>query len=201
MTLWLTAKYEYDSKVFTGAAGTIFLDDEPMIWSSSNFRWEYAATADALGTQVYEASAVNDNWFGLTAINTQDMDVDVKWDKVEIAQTEFETNSLGLTNTLVQVAYNYTGNPVVNAAVLVNGKACTQTEDGVYMCELNDWGLLQDFVVEAKTPDFEQATKTSSTIHGSNTVLYVAIASAIVVVIAFFVLRRRQSRKNRETAS
>ncbi len=200
-TLWLTAEYEYDSKIFNDAAGTIFLDDEPMTWSSSHSRWEYTATADVLGPQVYEATEVDDNWFGLTAIHNQDMGVDVTWDRIEISETVFETNLLGVTNTRVHVTYNYTRNPVVNANVVVNGKTCTQTEEGVYVCELNDWGMLQDFVVEVDTPDFEQTTKTSSTIHSSNTILYVAIGAAIVLVVAFFVLRRRRSRQKHETTS
>jgi hypothetical protein len=199
-TLWLTAEYEYDSTVFNEVAGTIFLDDQPMTWSSSQSRWEYTATADALGSQVYEASSVDDERFRLTAINDQDMSVDVTWDKIEITETEFETNSLGLTNTRVHVAYDYTENPVVDATVIVNGRACNQIEEGVYACELNDWGLFQNLLVEVDTQDFEQATLTSTNIHVANAILYAAIVSAIVLLVAFLVLKRKRNKKN-ETAS
>jgi len=199
-TLWLTAEYEYDSTVFNEVAGTIFLDDQPMTWSSSRSRWEYTATADALGSQVYEASSVDDERFGLTAINNQDMSVDVTWDKIEITETKFETNSLGVTDTRVHVAYGYTENPVVDATVIVNGRICNQIEEGVYACELNDWGPFQNLVVEVDTPDFEQATLTSTNIHVSNAILYVAVVSAIVMLAAVVVLKRKRNKKS-ETAS
>ncbi|MBN1784637.1 MAG: hypothetical protein JW815_02760 [Candidatus Bathyarchaeota archaeon] len=199
-TLWLTAEYEYDSKVFNEVAGTIFLDNKPMTWSSSHSRWEYTATADALGSQVYEASSVEDERFGLNAINNQDMSVDVTWDKIEIRKTEFETNSLGVTNTRVQVAYDYTMNPVVDATVIVNGRTCNQIEEGVYACELNYWGSFQNLLVEVDTPDFEQATLISTNIHVANTILYVAIVSAIVLLAAVVVLKKKRNKKT-ETAS
>jgi hypothetical protein len=194
-TLWLTAEYEYDSVVFDNTGGTIFLNDEPMTWSSQNSRWEYTATANIIGPQVYTATAVDDERYGLTAVHSQDMDIDVIWDEIKIVETEFETNLLGVTSAMVHVTYDYTNDPVVDADVEVNGNACTQTEDGIYMCELNDWGLLQNFVVEVDYPDFEQTTKTSSNLHVSNTLLYVAVGAAIVLVTAFFVFRRKRSRK------
>jgi hypothetical protein len=200
-TLWVTAEYEYDYISFNGTAGTIFLDGEPMTWSSDYLRWDYNATADAIGPHVYEVSSVDDEGFGLTVINTQDMVIDVTWDKIEIAETEFETNALGVTNTKVCVTYNYTGNPVVDANVVVNGKACNQIEEGVYACELNDWGLFQNLLVEVDTPDFERATLTSTNLHGSNAILYVAIGSAIVLVAAFFVFKIRQRRRRIEAIS
>jgi hypothetical protein len=200
-TLWVTAEYEYDYIFFNGTAGTIFLDGKPMTWSSKYSRWDYNATADALGPHVYEVSSVEDECFGLTAINTQDMVIDVSWDKIEIAETEFETNSLGVTNTKVHVTYNYTGNSVVDANVVVNGKACNQIEEGTYACELNDWGLFQNLLVEANTPDFEKATLTSTNVHSSNAILYAVIGSAIVLAAAFFVFKIRQRRQRSETTS
>jgi hypothetical protein len=199
-TLWLTAEYEYDSTVFNELSGTIFLDDQPMTWSSSQSRWEYTATADALGSQVYEASSVDDERFGLTAINNQDMNVDVTWDKIEITGTEFETNSLGVTNTRVHVAYDYTENPVVDAIVIVNGRICNQIEEGIYGCELNDWGPLQNLLVEVDTPDFEQATLTSTNIHVANAILYVVIVSAVVLLAAVVVLKRKRNKKSKSAS-
>jgi hypothetical protein len=194
-TLWLTAEYEYDSAVFDNTGGTIFLNGEPMTWSSQNSRWEYAATANTVGPQVYEATAVDDERFGLTAVHSQDGGIDVIWDEIKIVETEFETNLLGVTSAMVHVTYDYTDEPVVDANVEVNGKACAQTEEGVYVCELDGWGLFQNFRVEVDYPDFEQTTKTSSNIHVSNTLLYVAIGSAIVLAAAFLVLRRKRRRK------
>jgi len=200
-TVWLTAEYEYDSVIFDNTSGTIFLNGEPMTWSSRNSRWEYNATSSILGPQVYEATAVDDESFGLTTIRNQDMNIEMTWDKIEIPKTEFETNALGVTSIRVHVAYNYTKNPVVNANVSVNGEACTEIESGVYACEINDWSPLQSFLVEVDYPDFEQATKTISNIQVSNTILYVVIGLAILLTAAFFVLRKKRSRQKRETAS
>jgi hypothetical protein len=200
-TVWLTAEYEYDSVIFDDTRGTIFLNGEPMTWSSQNSRWEYNVTSSILGPQVYESTAVDDESFGLTAIRNQDMSIDVTWDKIEITETEFETNALGVTSIRVHVAYNYTENPVINAIVSVNGKACTEIEQGIYACEMNDWSPFQSFLVEVDYPDFEQATKTVSNIHVSNTILYVAIGSAILLTAMFFVLRKKRSQQKRETTS
>jgi len=200
-TVWLTAEYDYDSVIFDDTRGTIFLNGESMMWSSQNSRWEYNVTSSILGSQVYEATAVDDESFGLTAIRNQDMSIDVTWDKIEITETEFETNALGVTSIRVHVAYNYTANPVVNAIVLVNGKACTEIESGVYVCEINDWSPLQSFLVEVDYPSFEQTTKTALNIHVSNTILYVAIGSAVLLIAAFFVLRKKRSQQKREAVS
>jgi len=200
-TVWLKAEYEYDSVIFDDTGGTIFLNGEPMTWSSQNSRWEYNATSSILGPQVYDATAVDDESFGLTTIHNQDVNIEITWDKIEITKTEFETNSLGVTSIRVHVTYNYTKNPVVNANVSVNGKACTEIEQGIYACKINDWGPIQSFLVEAESPNFEQATKTVSNIHVSNTILYVAIGLAILLTAAFFVLRKKRSQQKRETAS
>mgnify|MGYP001086580881 CR=1 FL=1 len=200
-TVWLTAEYEYDSVIFDNTRGTIFLNGEPMTWSSQNSRWEYNATSNILGPQVYEATAVDDGSFGLTTIRNQDVNIDITWDKIEITKTEFETKTLGVTSIRVHVTYNYTKNPVVNANVSVNGKACNEIEQGIYACKINDWGPIQSFLVEAGSPNFEQATKTVSNIHVSNTILYVVIGLAILLTAAFFVLRKKRSQQKRETVS
>jgi hypothetical protein len=200
-TMWLKAEYEYDSVIFDNTRGTIFLNGAPMIWSSQNSRWEYNATSNIVGPQMYEVTAVDDESFGLTTIRNQNENIEIIWDKIEITKTEFETNALGVTTIKVHVAYSYTKNPVVNADVSVNGKACNQIEQGIYGCEINDWGPFQSFLFEVDYPDFEQATKTVSNTHVSNTILYVAIGSAILLTAAFFVLRKKRKQQKRETAS
>jgi len=200
-TVWLEAEYEYDSVVFDNTRGTVFLNGEPMMWSDRNSRWEYNATSDIIGPQTYEVTAVNDESFGLTAIRNQNGNMEIVWDKIEVTRTEFETNALGVTTIRVHVAYSYTENPVVNAEVSVNGKACSQIEQGIYACEIADWSPFQSFLVEADYPDFEQATKTVSNLHVSNTILYVVIGLAFLLTAAFFVLRKKRRQQKPETAS
>ncbi len=200
-TVWLTAEYEYDSVTFDNSRGTIFLDGEPMVWSSQNSRWEYNATSNVLGPRTYEVTAVDDESFDLSNLRNQNENIEITWDKIEITKTEFETNSLGVTTIRVYVAYNYTQNPVVNANVSVNGKVCNEIEQGTYGCEINDWGPSQRFIVEADYPDFEQATKTVSNRHTLNTMLYVLIVLAILLTAAFFVLRKKRKQQKGETIS
>jgi len=200
-TVWLTAEYEYDSVRFDDSKGTIFLNGEPMIWSNQNSRWEYNATSNILGPQVYEATSVDDGIFGLTTIQNQARKIDVTWDKIEITKTKFETNALGVTSIRVHVTYNYTKNPVVNATVSVNGKPCNEIESGIYACEINDWSPFQSFLVEVDYPNFEQATKPISNIHVSNTILYTVIGLAILLTAAFFVRRKKQSQQKRENVA
>jgi len=200
-TVWLKAEYEYDSVVFDGARGTVFLNGEPMTWSSQNLRWEYTATSNILGPQTYEVTAVNDESFGLTAVHNQNENIEIVWDEIEVTKTEFETNRLGVTTIRVHVAYSYTEGPVVNAEVSVNGRACNELGQGVYGCEIADWSPFQSFLVEVCYPDFEQATKTVSNIHASNTTLYVAVVLAVLLTVTFFVLRKRQRQQKPETAS
>jgi len=83
----------------------------------------------------------------------------------------------------------------------VNGKPCNEIESGIYACEINVWGPIQSFLVEVESPNFEQATKTVSNIHVSNTILYAVIGLAIVLTAAFFVLRKKRNQQKREAAS
>jgi hypothetical protein len=200
-TLWLTAEYGSDSVIFDGARGTIFLNGELMIWSSQNSRWEYNATSNVPGPRTYEVTAVEDESFGLTTFHNQNEDIEIIWDKIEITKTEFETSELGVTAIRVYVDLNYTQNPVDNADVSVNGKTCNQIEQGIYECEISDWGPFQSFLVEVDYPDFEQTIKTVSNIHLFNTILYVVIGLAIMLTAAFFVLRRRRGQQKHETES
>jgi LPXTG-motif cell wall-anchored protein len=201
ITVWLKAEYEYDSALFDNTGGTIFLNGEPMTWSNQNSRWEYNATSNILGPQMYEVTAVDDESFGLTTFRNQNENMEIIWDKIEVTKTEFETSALGATTVKVHVAYDYTKNPVVNADVSVNGKACNQIAQGIYGCKITDWSPFQSFLVEVDYPDFEQATKTVSNIHASNTTLYAVIGSAILLTAAVFVFRRKRRKQKSETVS
>jgi len=197
--VWLTAEYEYDSAIFDDTNGTFFLNGEPMTWSRQNSRWEHTVTSNALGPQVYEATSVNDENFGLTTIRTQGMNVNITWDEIEITKTEFETNTLDVTNLRGYVAYSYSKRPVVNSTVSVNGEPCSEIESGTYTCTIGGWSPIQSFVVEANSANFEQATKTVASVHVSNMILYAGVASTIVVIITFFVLRRKRKRQKLES--
>ena len=185
-TVWMTAEYEYDSVRFDDSRGTVFLNGEPMTWSNRNTRWERNVTSSVIGPQVYDATSVDDTVFGLTTVRNQDRHIDITWDKIGIPQIEFGTMTLELTGVKVYPVYSYTGNPVVNATVSVNGNICNETESGVYACEIRDWSPLQSCLVEVEYPSFEQTTKTVINVHVSNMLLYVTIglAAALTVTVA-----------------
>ena len=99
--------------------------------------------------------------------------MDITWDKIEITQTEFETNTLGGTNAKVTVAYDYTKNPVTGATVSINGILCNEIEQGTYVCTIDGWSPLQSFDVKAESVGFEQNRTTVLSVHLMNTVFSV----------------------------
>lgn len=200
-TLWLNAEYAYDSTVFDNSKGTIYLNGEPMVWSSQNSRWEYNVTSTAVGLQEYASTSVDDEIIGLTAIDSQDLSMDITWDKIEITQTEFETNTLGGTNAKVTVAYDYTKNPVTGATVSINGILCNEIEQGTYVCIIDGWSPLQSFDVKAESVGFEQNRTTVLSVHLMNTVFFVAIGLALVIAVVCFVVRKKRNRQHEIGAS
>jgi hypothetical protein len=69
VTIWFQATYEYDNKIFNNANGILYVNNMPMTWSITNNRWEYQYAPDAPGTKTFTISEVQDNTYGLTAIN------------------------------------------------------------------------------------------------------------------------------------
>ncbi len=190
--VWLTTQYEYDSARFDGSKGTIFLNGESMVWSEQNSRWEINVTSNLLGPQTYEATSIDDRNFSLTTISNENRKISMIWDRVEISKVEFDTWTLGVTNVEVYVTYDYTENSVVNADVSVNGETCSEIEPGIYTIKFTDWNPLQNFVVEAKSSNFEQAKTSVLNVQVTNTILYMAIGLAIALPLAFVVLRRKR---------
>ena len=194
-TLWLTAEYEYDSEIFDGSKGTVFVNGNQMIWSDQNLRWELNVTSDTVGMQIYELSSFVDYRFELTSILTHDVNMSVTWDKIEITKTELETNTLGETGVKVYVNYSFSKRPVVNAKVSVDDVVCTEIEQGIYLCRVSGWGPIQSVHVEADFTNFEQTTKTETNVHIVNTVVYVAVGLLIILLVAFFVFKRKTKQK------
>jgi hypothetical protein len=69
VTIWFQATYEYDNKIFNNANGILYVNNMPMTWSITNNRWEYQYTPNTPGTKTFTISEVQDNTYGLTAIN------------------------------------------------------------------------------------------------------------------------------------
>ena len=191
-TIWLNAKYEYDSTVFDDTKGSIFVKGQKMMWSNLNNRWELNVTSDVVGSEGYAVTYFVDDHFGLTSIQTEGMDMGIVWEQIEITETELETSALGETSVKVHVSFSFEQTPVTNAVVGVEGTVCTQIEPGVYICKLSNWSPVQSAKINAEFADFEIATKTVTSIHVMNAVLYVLIVLLIVTgVVAFFLHKRK----------
>jgi LPXTG-motif cell wall-anchored protein len=192
-TVWLTAEYEYDSNVFDDTKGTMYLNGEPMTWSSQNMRWEQTLTSNVLGPIVYEATDVDDKVFRLTTIHKNGRTTTITWDKIEVAKTEFDSTTIGETVARVYVAFSYSKTPIGNATVFVNDKPCTETEPGTYTCTLEGgFSPIESFDINATVANFEQTTVTVSSIQFSNTILYTLIGAAVLLLTIFFVKKRKR---------
>ncbi len=191
-TIWLKAKYEYASTVFDDTQGTIFVNDNQMGWSSQNKRWELNVTSDTVGSVMYAVTSFVDEQFGLSLIQTQDMDTRIVWDQIQITKTEIETNALGEASVKVHVSYKFDQAPVADAVVLVDETLCNELERGVYVCKLSNWSPVQSVNVEAEYADFVQATKTVSSLHVVNSLVYFVIGLLIVAAVVFFRYKRKK---------
>ena len=138
------------------------------------------------------SSSFVDDQFGLTSIQTEGMDMGIVWEQIEITKAELETNALGETTVKVHVNFSFEQTPVTNAVVGVEGTVCTEIEPGVYICKLSNWSPVQSAKINAEFADFEIATKTVTSIHVMNAVLYVLIVVLIVIgVVAFFLHKQK----------
>ena len=200
-SVWLTAEYEYDSILFDESNGAIFLNGEPMTWSSQNSRWEQDVTSDVIGLQLYAVTSVGDRFFGLTKVHNPDRSIEITWDKIGIPKIKFETMTLELSEIKIFPVYVYTENPVFNATVLVNGNVCSEIESGIYACEIRDWSPLQSIFVEVGYPEFERAERNLLNVHVSNMLLYVTIVLAGFISVTIIVSKRKQRSKKLEKST
>ena len=189
--IWLTAEYEYDSTPFDDSKGKIFLNYKPMTWSTENQRWEQTITSNQTGLEQYKATSVNDHQgFKLKTIN-QAAKINITWDQIEITNTKIETTQPGKTKIKFDVNFEYTKNPITNSEVILNGLKCEQINQKTYTCTLDNWSPIQGAQISIEYMNFNQYKKNLSIIHISNTVLYIAIVSAIILSILFLIKRRK----------
>jgi len=98
--VWFKTLYEYDSQVFNGTKGTLYVNGSPATWSTINNRWEYSLTATIIGTTSYTVSGVNDALYGLTRIDDR-----AGPQSVTVSSTPF---SIVSNSTVTQLAFDST---------------------------------------------------------------------------------------------
>ena len=83
-SVYVTLDYEFDSTVFTGALGTVYLNDTSMTWDQAFLRWYQDRTYMTTGERHFRVTGVTDTLHGLTVINEQAAPASVIWDTIEV---------------------------------------------------------------------------------------------------------------------
>ena len=80
-TVWFKALYEYDKETFTGEDGVLYVNGEPMIWSSHDEIWKYTAVREKPGSIRFEVTGVEDRRYGLTVIEDLVGPATIEWQR------------------------------------------------------------------------------------------------------------------------
>ena len=116
----------------------------------------------------------------------------IVWDKV-VVNVEVDSSSFGVSKVRVKVVYAYDGASVTGANTVVNGELCEEIESGVYATEIYSWSPYQQLTVTADALGLLGETWTTSTFHVMNTILYIALFVAVIVIAVLLLKRRRRS--------
>lgn len=119
------------------------------------------------------------------------------WDK-PVFDLTVDSASFGISKVKVKIAYVYDGTPVTDAITLVNGKVCEETDSGVYETPIASWSPIEQLTVTADDDGLLNETWTTSTFHVMNTVLYLALATAAIILVVFLLKRLRHSSQTLE---
>jgi len=96
VTIWFKAEYEYDHEVFTSSEGLLYVNGEPMEWSSDNRRWEKEYSSSKPQTIICEVSGMRDDHYGLTTINDEIGSLSIEWKQQMIPGFPYISIILGL---------------------------------------------------------------------------------------------------------
>jgi len=116
----------------------------------------------------------------------------IVWDKV-VVNVEVDSSSFGMSKVRVTVAQAYDGASVTGANTVVNGELCEEIESGVYEMNIDSWSPYQQLTVTADALGLLGENWTTSTFHVMNTVLYLALFVAVIVITVLLLKRRRHS--------
>jgi hypothetical protein len=84
-SVYVALEYEFDSTIFTGALGTVYLNGSSMTWNQSLLHWYQDTAFMTSGKRQFQVTGVTDNLHGLTVINQQAAPAAIIWDKIEVA--------------------------------------------------------------------------------------------------------------------
>jgi len=82
--VWFKAEYEYDSELFDGSNGILYMNDDAMAWSSTNQRWEMEYSSDSPVTVTFQITGIRDDTFDLTTFNDDVGAQSIEWKQAGI---------------------------------------------------------------------------------------------------------------------
>ena len=85
-TIAVVMIYEYDDVVFTGARGTVYLNESSMTWDPGDYRWEQQRSSPTVGRFVFAVSSVTDTFHGISSFYTNGVP-SIIWDSLTISLT------------------------------------------------------------------------------------------------------------------
>ncbi|MFW9963547.1 MAG: hypothetical protein ACFFCX_08290 [Candidatus Sifarchaeia archaeon] len=120
---------EYDSVLFTGAMGTVFLNGSAMAWDSIDLVWTQLRTSSLVRRLTFRVNAVTDTQYGISAINTPS-GPSIIWDALSISITVTDNRiNIGDTASINPDAIylydgaTYDGTLLLNDTVFIYGTA------------------------------------------------------------------------------
>jgi len=95
-TVWFKAEYEYDSEIFDGSKGVLYVNGEPLEWSSATSRWEKEYVSDKPQTISFEVTGVQDERYGLSTFDDMVGSLSIQWKQQGIPGFPHESIILGI---------------------------------------------------------------------------------------------------------
>ena len=82
--VYVTVDYEYDSTVFQGVFGTVFMNSSAMTWNPALLHWNHSFVYMTPVGYIFQVSEIIDLLHGLTAISEQVSPMSIIWDKLNV---------------------------------------------------------------------------------------------------------------------
>lgn len=95
-TIWFKAEYEFTFETFDGSKGILFVNSEPMEWSSANSRWEKEYISEDPKIISFEVTGVRDDKYGSTTFFDGVSPLSIEWKRRGIPGFPYEAIALGI---------------------------------------------------------------------------------------------------------
>ena len=186
-TIGFHVRWEYDGADVIDAP--IYVNGTEHVTNSSGWT-SFTVAYDTVGKRSWAVTGLQHN--EVTGYIVTVEAPSIVWDKI-FFETEVDSASFGLSRIKVKIVYAYDGTSITGATILVNGKPCTEIESGLYETVIASWSPFEQLIITADTDGLLGETWTISAFHVINSVLYLALAVAVVIIVVFLLKRLRPS--------